>query len=124
MQRTAEQVLGALTVLLLAFLLMLAIMTSGCVPKGYVKAEAIKPSIDLIRGRHDTYVEKDPDLTEVEKRTYLRTGEILDKVLQEAQDQAADDQAYLDALDEKSRALEGVSEYDREEHETYCCLPR
>lgn len=60
----------------------LAVMLAGC--GSMVDATAIKGSTDLICGRHDAYVTNDPTLSDLQRQTYLRSTELLRKVVDEA----------------------------------------
>lgn len=67
-------------VLLLA---VLALPLAGC-QTGMVRVDAIEPALTSVMERHDTYVKEDPNLTELAKEIYLRTTELLRKLLEEA----------------------------------------
>jgi hypothetical protein len=67
-------------VLLLA---VLALPLAGC-QTGMVRVDAIEPALTSVMERHDTYVKEDPNLTDLMKEIYLRTTELLRKLLEEA----------------------------------------
>jgi hypothetical protein len=67
-------------VLLLA---VLALPLAGCHP-GMVRVDAIEPALTGVMERHDTYVKEDPKLSELAKEIYLKTTELLRKLLEEA----------------------------------------
>lgn len=73
-----------LQVLLVGFTLSLAV---GCSQKGYVRADAIDGSLISVCDRHDKMLkgELDPkSISEADKKTYLRTSELLRKAVAEA----------------------------------------
>lgn len=75
---------NAAKVLLVAFTLSLAV---GCSQKGYVRADAIDGSVNTICERHDKMLrgELDPkSIKDDDKKTYLRTSELLRKTVAEA----------------------------------------
>lgn len=49
-----------------------------------ISVDAIRDPIMLVSDRHDAYVEADPDLSDSEKDIFLRTTELLRKILEEA----------------------------------------
>ncbi len=55
----------------------------GC-NQGMITVDAIDDSVQDIVTRHDAYVNADASLSAVEKRTYLRSSELLLRVLKEA----------------------------------------
>ena len=68
-----------------ALILLLLTFVSGCCP-GMVRVEAIDGTVDSITERHDAYVEADTTLTDEQKEVYLRSTELLQKLLKEAAD--------------------------------------
>lgn len=66
-------------------LALLVLALAGCGTPGYVSAEAIQPSWERIRARHDAYTKQDKALTDVKRRANLRDTELLGQVLEEAQ---------------------------------------
>lgn len=67
--------------------LLLVVCMAGCssgTMKGYVSVEAIGPSVGIMADRHDGYVAADTSLSDVERRTALRTSQILRTVIEEA----------------------------------------
>ena len=51
---------------------------------GKVEAAALEGPVTKVTERHDTYVAEDANLSDLEKRTYLRSSELLRKVVEEA----------------------------------------
>ncbi len=75
----------------LLLLTMLAGTFSGCCSQGYVKADAIRPAVELVTGLHDRMLllEKDPKEIKPEDRaTYLRTSQLLRETVREAAGQS------------------------------------
>ena len=60
------------------------LMFVGCAQRGTVRAEPLLPTAEAIVARHDAYIAADESLTEDERRTYLRSGELLLTVLRDA----------------------------------------
>lgn len=58
----------------------------GCCGAGAVRAEAIAPAVEKVSARHDAYVKADASLSEVDRRIFLRSTELLRKVLAEARE--------------------------------------
>ena len=63
------------------FLLTLA----GC-SQGMVRVDAIEDLTEQVASRHDVYVNSDEALSEAQKRTYLRSTELLREVIREAKE--------------------------------------
>ena len=57
---------------------------SGCGSKGMIQASAVDTSMRVVASRHDAYVAADDTLTAEQKATYLRSSEIVVRVLDEA----------------------------------------
>ena len=57
----------------------------GCGTPGYIRAEAIDTTVRGMVERHDAYTVSDPALSDLERRVYLRDGELLLQLLDEAQ---------------------------------------
>jgi hypothetical protein len=64
----------------LPFFFLLAL--AGC--SGMVRADAIKPSYDLVKERHDAYVIEDSRIPETVKKAHLRTSKLLKAIIDEA----------------------------------------
>lgn len=56
----------------------------GCQSKGTIVAGAIDVPMTKIMERHDAYVNADSGLTQVERDTYLRSSELMRRVLDTA----------------------------------------
>lgn len=69
MSRRSSHILAICTLAVLAL--------GACAPKTAVDAVAIDVPLRGVVSRHDQYVLNDPKLTDVEKKTYLRSSEIL-----------------------------------------------
>lgn len=67
--------------LLLAIVLPFAV--GGC-HRGEIQADAIAPLIEDVSARHDKLVTKDPTISDADKATYLRSTELLRRVVKEA----------------------------------------
>jgi hypothetical protein len=65
--------------------LVLVFVMLGCGTPGYVKASAIEPTVTRIIHRHNAYVQADPAISDLERGASLRDGELILKVLAEAQ---------------------------------------
>jgi len=61
-----------------------ALLLCGC-QTDMVRAAAIDGLVQRVSERHDVYVKADESLDEDERKTYLRSTELLRKVLEEAQ---------------------------------------
>jgi hypothetical protein len=67
------------------FLVVLAVWALvGCGAPGYVRADAIDEVVYAVTARHDVYVQADPTLGPEDKATYLRSSEILRRIVTEA----------------------------------------
>lgn len=64
--------------------LAMIMLSGGCAPTGYVKAEAIEGTVARICSRHNTYTLKDESLSDAKKRTNLRDAELVLQALKEA----------------------------------------
>ncbi len=51
---------------------------------GMVRADAIDGPVNRISDRHDTYVREDGSLSDDEKSIYLRSSELLRRIVEEA----------------------------------------
>lgn len=80
--------MNKLTRITAALLLALA-LAPGCVPKGYIRAESLKPTLESALERHDHYVTTDEDLSALERRIHLRDSEVLRLAFDEATKEAA-----------------------------------
>lgn len=60
-------------------------LMASCAGPGYIRAEAVSAPMRRVMQRHDGYVRADSTLTELQRRTRLRTTELLGRVLQEAE---------------------------------------
>lgn len=72
----------------LSLALIVLLLVTGC-EAGMIHVDAIKPNLDIVMDRHDAYVEtgKAPngaELTDVQKRTQLRSTKLLRDVLEAA----------------------------------------
>lgn len=72
-----------------AMALALLLVVSGCSAQGYVRADAIAPTVRAIRERHDAYVLADPHYGETpsgkaQQDSDLRDTELLEQLLTEA----------------------------------------
>lgn len=61
----------------LPLVLILCLPLLGCGPEGYVRAEAISPSLFPVLKRHDAYVRADPSLSPNARTDYLRSSRLL-----------------------------------------------
>lgn len=60
---------------------------SGCglfTSAGKIDASVLKDPIEKVAARHDAYVQADESLSEIERRVYLRTTELLQELIREA----------------------------------------
>lgn len=64
--------------------IMLCFLAACASGKKMVSAEAIDPLIQGVTNRHDSYVSADPNLTDVEKTTYIRSSQLLKKTMDTA----------------------------------------
>lgn len=69
---------------LVGLVLLLLLLSSGCAPQGYVRADAIDGTLRRVIKRHDSYTEADKELKPFNKRLNLRDTELLLKLLDEA----------------------------------------
>jgi len=65
--------------------LTLTLLLVGCC-SGHVDADAITPVLTPVLQRHDAYVEADPKLDALEKRTALRSAKLLRLTLEAAKE--------------------------------------
>jgi hypothetical protein len=59
-------------------------LCQGCVAPGQIAAGDIQDAVHIVSDRHDTYVQSDTTLTEVQSETYLRSTELLRLIVDEA----------------------------------------
>jgi hypothetical protein len=57
----------------------------ACCPQKAIDADAVSEPLIRVADRHDHYVDQDASLTDAEKRTYLRTTELLREIVDAAQ---------------------------------------
>jgi len=57
------------------------VVCAGCAGAGMVRAEAIAGAVGTVTARHDVYVQADPELGDARKATYLRSSELLRRVV-------------------------------------------
>lgn len=69
---------------LAALLVVTAVASLGCSSKGTIHVDAIETLVMKVSERHDRYVTTDPTLVESEKADFLRSTEILRKVIEAA----------------------------------------
>lgn len=69
---------------LMLCLCMLTAVMPGCAPKQQVNAAAIDVMVRDMAARDKAYINADKTLSDLQKRTYLRTGEILTGIMDEA----------------------------------------
>lgn len=62
----------------------LAFSAFSCAPARHISVDAVEPALIEVLDRHDTYVNADESLPEFIKNLYLRTTELLRKLLEEA----------------------------------------
>lgn len=74
---------GAVTALL---------VLTGCGTPGYVRADAIEGTVRGLVQRHDAYVEADESLSDLDRRIHLRDGELLLRLIEEAQRPTEEDE--------------------------------
>ena len=60
-----------------------ASMLASC-QMGMIRADAIDGPVNGITARHDAYVQEDDSLSDEEKSIYLRTSELLRRIITEA----------------------------------------
>lgn len=56
----------------------------GACCRGHISADAVAPLIEDVSALHDKLVTKDPAISDADKATYLRSTELLRKVVKEA----------------------------------------
>ncbi len=71
---------------LAALLVVTAVASLGCSSKGTIHVDAIETLVMKVSERHDRYVTTDPTLVESEKADFLRSTEILRKVIEAAKE--------------------------------------
>lgn len=65
--------------------LVLLVGCVGCIaPRGTIHVDNIGELIDTVSDRHDVYVLQDNELTDLQRHVYLRSTELLRKVVEEA----------------------------------------
>lgn len=64
-------------------ILALAFLLPSC-STNMISVEALEPALSPVIQRHDAYVADDPALSEDEKEIFLRTTELLRRLLEEA----------------------------------------
>lgn len=77
---------GVVTLLTLSLLAL-----GGCCSRGYMHVDTLAGIIEPVAERHDAYVAEDAALSDLERRTYLRSTELLRKALLEAQEVSGGD---------------------------------
>lgn len=65
--------------------ILLVTVLHSCAASNYIRVEGIRAPLRRVMLRHDAYVRSDISLTELQRRTRLRTTELLERVLQEAE---------------------------------------
>lgn len=65
-------------------LVLVALCASGCTSSGYVHVDTFDGLIGPVADRHDAYVQADKTLDETQKRVFLRSTELLRKIIDEA----------------------------------------
>jgi hypothetical protein len=66
-----------------AALILPMLMLAGCA-SNMIRVEAIDPLIQIVADRHDDYVENDSSLELGKKEAYLRSTELLRRLMEEA----------------------------------------
>lgn len=56
------------------------LLLAGCC-QGHVDADAIRPLVDIVTRRHDSYVREDDNLSDRRKTRYLRSAALLRRVV-------------------------------------------
>jgi len=69
---------------LCAMLVLVAATAMGCSSRGTVRADAIDDSVSVVCERHDRYVRADATLSAEDRADFLRTTELLRKVIDAA----------------------------------------
>lgn len=59
---------------------------AGCASKGMVHVDSIAVPMRAVAERHDAYVNADESLSDLEKRVFLRSSQILLEVIDAAED--------------------------------------
>ena len=78
------------TTLLLLFLAVIAMsLGAGCSSRGMINADAVETSVMVVSARHDAYVTADPNLSTEDKADFLRSTELLRKVIEAAKASSA-----------------------------------
>lgn len=65
-------------------LLAALLLFTGCTSKGMIHVASIEGGLVKVLDRHDTYVQNDQGLSDAQRSTYLRTSQLLRKVMEEA----------------------------------------
>lgn len=68
------------------------LVLTGCGTPGYVRADAIEGTVKGLVQRHDAYVGADESLSELTRRIHLRDGELLLRLIEEAQKSKEEDE--------------------------------
>lgn len=68
----------------IAFSLTALLVLGGCSAQGLVSANNIKPAVRVITDEYKAYVLADPTLSDAEKATRIRTGDLLWNVVDDA----------------------------------------
>lgn len=68
---------------LLGLVILGALAASGC-KTSMISVDAIKAPLERVLDRHDAYVKADKSLSDLVKQVYLKTSELLRKLLEEA----------------------------------------
>ena len=76
--------MGCARNVLVGLLALVAALLAGCTSPGNIPASMVEGTMRRVIRRHNTYVENDPGLTPLQKRTMKRDGTLLEKVLDEA----------------------------------------
>lgn len=61
-----------------------AVTLASCGSTDMISVDAIEGSVRIVSDRHDEYVREDADLSEDERAIYLRSTELLRRVVDEA----------------------------------------
>ncbi len=62
------------------------LVLSACAPSNYIRVDAIDGPLNRVCDRHDAYTSADTSLTDLQRRTRLKTTELLRKVVEEAKE--------------------------------------
>ncbi len=68
----------------LILLVLTLISMVGCAGRGMISVDRLRPVIEPVMQRHDTYVQIDPDLSIQDRADFLRSTELLHEVLDAA----------------------------------------